>query len=252
MTHRSTAVFLIAAAVSSAALSPLASAQTRPEFEVASIKPNKSEGGPSSVRATQNEVILENTSLRKCIATAYGVGEDRDYALTAPDWMRFQKFDIIAKFAPGTPRPQLQVMLQNMLEDRFHVKLHRETKQISVYALVVGANGSKLHESATGASGQVSMSNSSIVGKASPMQSLADHLSNAALQLDRPVIDQTGLKGNYDFKLEWTPDRVLNPDAVAPSLFTAVQEQLGLKLEPRKAPVEIIVVDSADKAPTEN
>ncbi len=247
MTHRIAGAFLLAAAVSSVAI-----AQTRPEFEVATIKPNPAEGGPSSVRATQNEVILENTSLRKCIATAYGIGEDRDYALVAPDWMRFAKFDVIAKFAPGTPRDQLMLMLQNLLADRFKVKLHRESRQLSVYALVVTANGSKLRESAPGTPGQISMGGTHITGRGAPMQSLADHLSNAALQLDRPVIDQTGLKGNYDFTLEWTADTVVAPDAVAPSLFTAVQEQLGLKLEARKAPVEIIVVDSAEKSPTEN
>jgi uncharacterized protein (TIGR03435 family) len=247
LTHRIAGALLLAAAVSSVAI-----AQARPEFEVATIKPNQAEGGPSSVRATQNEVILENTSLRKCIATAYGIGEDRDYALVTPDWMRFAKFDVIAKFAPGTPRDQLMLMLQNLLADRFKVKLHRESRQLPVYALVVVPSGSKLHESAPGTPGQISMGGTHITGRGTPMQSLADHLSNAALQLDRPVIDQTGLRGNYDFTLEWTADSVQTPDAVAPSLFTAVQEQLGLKLEARKAPVEIIVVDSAEKSPTEN
>jgi uncharacterized protein (TIGR03435 family) len=227
-------------------------AQSGPEFEVASIKANKTEGGRSSMRATQNEVIFENSSLRKIISAAYGVGEDRDYSLSAPDWLRFEKFDIIAKFTPGASREQLQLMLQNLLANRFKVKLHRETRQIPVYALVVGSNGSKMHESAGGTVGQISMNATHITGRGAPMQALADHLSSAGLQLDRPVIDQTGLRGNYDFTLEWTPDNVPLGDSAAPSLFTAVQEQLGLKLDSRKAPVEIIVVDSAEKVPTEN
>jgi uncharacterized protein (TIGR03435 family) len=143
-------------------------------------------------------------------------------------------------------------MLQNMLADRFKLKLHRETKELPVYVLVVGKNGLKLRESTPGTPSQISMSASHIIGHAVPMQALADHLSNAALQLDRPVIDQTKLVGTYDFTLEWTPDTVPLGDASAPSLFTAVQEQLGLKLESRKAPVEIIVVDSAEKVATKN
>jgi uncharacterized protein (TIGR03435 family) len=235
-----------------AVMSSVSSAQSRPEFEVASIKPNNSDGGPSSTRATKNEVIMENVSLRKCVGAAYGIGEDRDYALNAPDWLRFQKFDILAEFPPDTPFQQIMLMLQNMLADRFKLKLHRETKEIPVYALVVGKNGLKLRESTPGTPGQINMSASHIIGRAVPMQALADHLSNAALQLDRPVIDQTKLVGTYDFTLEWTPDTVPLGDASAPSLFTAVQEQLGLKLDSRKAPVEIIVVDSAEKVSTEN
>ena len=185
---------LLAILLLAAGLPASTSAQSRPEFEVASIKSNKTEGGRSSMRATQDEVIFENSSLRKIVSAAYGVGEDRDYALSAP----------------------------------------------------------KLRESTPGTQGQLSMNGTHITGHGAPMQALADHLSNAALQLDRPVIDQTGLKGNYDFTLEWSPDNVPLGDSAAPSLFTAVQEQLGLKLDARKAPVEIIVVDSAEKVPTEN
>jgi uncharacterized protein (TIGR03435 family) len=233
-------------------LAAVSSAQSRPEFEVASIKPNKSEGGPSSIRAIKGEVILENSSLRKIIAAAYGIGEDRDYALAAPDWLRFEKFDIVAKVPPEASREQMMLMLQSLLADRFKVKLHRESRELSTYVLVVGSSGAKLKESAPGTPGQISMGPGHITGRAAPMQALVDHLSNAALQLGRPVLDQTGLRGNYDFTLEWTPDNLPPGDTQAPSLFTAVQEQMGLKLESRKGPVEIIVVDSAEKTPTEN
>ena len=233
-------------------LAAVSRAQSRPEFEVASIKPNQSEGGPSSIRAIKGQVILENSSLRKIIAAAYGIGEDRDYALSAPDWLRFEKFDVVAKVPPDATREQMMLMLQNLLADRFKLKLHRETRQLSVYALVVGNNGSKLRDAAPGTPGQIGMSPGCITGHAAPMQALVDHLSNAALQLGRPVIDQTGLRGNYDFTLEWTPDNLPPGDSNAPSLFTAVQEQLGLKLDARKAPVEIIVIDSAEKVPAGN
>jgi uncharacterized protein (TIGR03435 family) len=234
-------------------LAALCAAQSRPELDVASVKPNKSEGGRSSMRLDKSEAIFENTPLRKIVGAAYGIQEDRDYALSAPDWMRFERFDVVVKFPPGTPLEQLMLMLQNLLADRFKLKAHRESREMPVYALVVGKSGSKLRESAPGATGGVGMTGvGRITSRAAPLQGLADHLSNAALQIDRPVIDQTGLKGRYDFTLEWTPDNLPPGDSTAPSLFTAVQEQLGLKLESRKAPVEIVVVDSAEKTPTEN
>ncbi len=105
-------------------------------FEVASIKPNTSDNGRSSTRPGPTELYLENMSLRKCIALAYNVSEDRDNAISAPDWLNFARYDIAAKYPPGTPLEQVRVMLQNLLADRFKLKLHRESKELTIYALV--------------------------------------------------------------------------------------------------------------------
>ena len=136
-------------------------------------------------------------------------------------------------------------MLQTMLADRFQLKIHRESKELAVYALIVGKSGPKLKESTAagpagyrGTPGQFTFSNGSIT-------SLVSFLTN---RVDRHVLDRTGLTGSYDFKLEWTPEASTPaPDSNGPSIFTAIQEQLGLKLEATKSAVEIIVIDHAEK-----
>src|SRR5262249_41996432 len=155
--------------------------------------------------------------------------------------------------------------LQTLLTDRFKLAVHREQKLMPAYALVAGKNGPKLHEADAEAGLRISMGpkGRQLNGKVS-LARLADALSN---WVDRPVLDMTGIKGIYDIDLEWTPDEgqpgapVLAPGGEAgrpevgrdgPSIFTAVQEKLGLKLEGRKSPAEIIVVDHAERAPTEN
>ncbi len=226
-------------------LSFATSAQSQ-SFEVASIKANTSENGRSSTRPGPTELYLENTSLRKCIALAYNVSEDRDNAISAPDWLNFERYDIATKFPVGTSLEQVRVMLQNLLADRFKLKLHRESKELPIYALVATKNGAKLTESAPGTHGSIGMSQGHLSGKSVPVAALADRLSGAVFQLGRPVLDRTGISGLYDFTLDWVPD-----DS-APSLFTALQEQLGLRLEPQKGSVEVLVVDSMERKPSAN
>ncbi len=113
----------------------------------------------------QPSFTSENTSLRKCIALAYNVSEDRDNAISAPDWLNFERYDIAAKFPAGTPLEQVRVMLQNLLADRFKLKLHRESKELPIYALVAAKNGPKLTESAPGTQGSIGMSQGHLSGK---------------------------------------------------------------------------------------
>jgi uncharacterized protein (TIGR03435 family) len=229
------------------------SAQSQqPAFEVASIRPARSGGGMSSVRITPGQVLMENVSLRKCIALAYNVSEDQHYAIAGPDWLRSEVYDITAKFPPETPQEQVRMMLQELLADRFKLKLHHEFKEVPVYALVVGKNGAKLQESAPGTAGGFNMGPGHLMGRAAAMAALADRLSNASFQLGRPVLDLTGLTGVYEFTLVWAPDSAPEADASGPSLFTAVQEQLGLKLEALRGQVGVLVVDSMQRRPTEN
>jgi uncharacterized protein (TIGR03435 family) len=228
-----------------AVLSFVASARSQ-EFEVASIKPNTSENGRSSTRPGPTEIVLENTSLRKCISLAYNASEDRDNAISGPDWLNFERYDIAAKYPAGTSLEQVRVMLQNLLANRFKLKLHRESKEVPIYGLVAAKTGTKLVESASGTQGSIGMSNGHLAGKGVPLSALADRLSGPVFQLGRPVLDRTGISGVYDFTLDWIPDES------APSLFTALQEQLGLRLEAQKGSVEVLVVDSMERKPSAN
>ena len=137
-------------------------------------------------------------------------------------------------------------MLQALLAERFQLKVHRETKEMPVFALVAGKNGPKLSDPDPSKPGMRTTGNATglhITAWQSTMQQLADQLSNTA---GRPVLDKTGLAGAYAYKLDFNPD-VAAPDSGIPTMSTAVQDQLGLRLEPQKAPIEILVIDSAEK-----
>lgn len=228
-------------------------------FEVASVKVNKSGAGGAlsgrggSIRFTPGQVSMENVSLWKIIGSAYGVGEDKDYAMTGAGWLKDERYDVLAKFPPDTPRDELQTMLKNLLAERFKLTLHRETKELSVYALVVAKGGSKLREVEDGQTG-FNMGRGQIKAQKAALRPFADRLSQ---YLDRPVQDFTGLTGVFDFTLTWTPDASVAPGDASepvsgPSIFTAIQEQLGLKLEARKGSIEVLVIDHAERIPVEN
>jgi uncharacterized protein (TIGR03435 family) len=241
--------------------------QSATEFDVASVKQNKSGGMGASARGgsinlSGAEITMQNVTLWKIIGVAYGFGEDKDYALTGPEWIKSERYDISAKLPSNMPKErtqmyeQLQVMMRSLLAERFKLAVHHESKVLSAYALTVGKNAPKLSE-ADPNSHRMSIGPASMVGQ-TPMGHFADLLSQ---KVDRPVVDLTDLKGVYDIKLEWSPDPSAEPtaesrapadSAAKPSLFTAIQEQLGLKLEARKVPVDVLVVDRAEKVPTGN
>ena len=232
------------------------SAQT-PAFEVASIKPNRSGGGGSSIRGGAGRITMENVPVKKVTLWAYGIPDDREYALVGPDWLTNERFDIQATFPAGTQPQQVRQMTQTLLAERFKLALHRETRQLPIYVLVVGKNGPKIHAVEDG---QARTSGGAGILEATriTLQKLADLLARMTGQ---QVVDETGIKGVFDFTLKWSPDETqkgATPDDAAgsgssgPSLFSALQEQLGLKLEGRKGPVEVLVVDHIEKAPTEN
>jgi len=229
------------------------------EFEVVSVKPNKSESGSSSSNSNLGRLTATNNSLKTLILMAYGVPE---YRVEGPAWLTSEHFDVAAKFPEALPkdpekyRVGFQAMMQKMLADRFKLQVHREQKTFTVYALVVGKNGIKFKEAADTASGSQSNSNNThYTGKNVSMSRFAEFL---ARRVDMPVVDMTDLKATYDLKLDWVPeskekkdDTVSFADA-GPALPQALQEQLGLKLEIRKAPIEVVVVDHAERVPTEN
>jgi uncharacterized protein (TIGR03435 family) len=299
-TNPQTRAFLAAGLLVSAALAVSAQeAAPEPQFEVASIKPSAPSDFdripmPMPIRrtcSTRDPVRFNCThmSLRDLTVAAYGI---MDYQLTGPGWMSDAKFDIVAKVPAGTTRDQAHLMLRHLLADRFKMTIHRERKEMAVYALRVGPNGHKLKEAADPANPpeadakldqqmMVSMTKMTETlknaGGGSGATSTMRHEGVASLvrmlsdRLGRPVVDETGLKGKYDFDMEFAPDQLLlvvapgggpSPTGIDPgreglaspfpSISQAVQSQLGLKLEPKKLPVETIVVDQAEKAPTEN
>jgi uncharacterized protein (TIGR03435 family) len=229
-------------------------AQATAEFDVVSVKPNVSGAGGGSVNTARGRFEAINVTLRTLVMNAFDVRYDQ-VAVGLP-WMDNDKYDVVGKYeASGNGDDRLGERIQTMLADRFQLKFHRETKQLAVYSLVVAKGGPKLKErddalrsQACGGHAEGAMT---CVGRGAPGMRREDFvgISPEALAsrlgriLGRSVIDNTGLKNTYDFSLEWAR----NPDA-DPSIFTVLQEQLGLKLENAKGPVEIVVVDSAQKA----
>jgi uncharacterized protein (TIGR03435 family) len=313
-----------------------------PTFEVASVKPAEPQtgmgirvmmrGGPGS--ADPGQLTYTNVTLKNVLMNAYAV---KGYQLNGPKWLDSERFDIVAKIPKAATKEQFQLMLQNLLAERFKLTLHHETKDLPMYALVVGKGGPKLKESveddatAAGATPQggaagpggpsafappppppppppgsdgagpvmgrlkvgadgmpqlpagMGKNNMMMIVMNGRMRLMASHRSMSALaemlgnQLGRPVVDATELKANYDFNLDFAPDGMNGPmgmmpppppqhdggpgggapmasasDPGGPSIFTALQEQLGLKLEQRKGPVDLLVIDRLEKAPTEN
>jgi uncharacterized protein (TIGR03435 family) len=232
-----------------------------PEFEVASIKPNHSADGRVLMgMAPGGRFTATNTTVKQLIMTAYRI---RAHQISgAPAWLDSEKYDIVAKPEGGANPDQIKLMLQALLAERFKLTMRHESKELPVYALVVGKSGPKFQASKdSGGPGRrgIQMGRGLIEGQQMTMEMFADQLSGMA---GRTVLDKTGLTGSYDLRLEFTPDesqaQMFNgpggsppPDPNGPSLFAAVQEQLGLKLEAQKGPVTVYVIDRVEK-PTEN
>jgi uncharacterized protein (TIGR03435 family) len=227
------------------------------EFDVASIKlaPPGSKPGSVSTRisvwaAKDNQpgkLDYYNISLAEIIGQAYRVQQNQ---IEGADSLIPDRFDIHAVIPAGTDADQVALMLQALLQERFKLALHRDTRQLPVYALTIGKNGAKLKpaESASGINSDTNRTNWHVSAKTTIPQ-FAEFL---ARKLDRLVVDETSLSGVFEIVLDAAPYSLDgSQDAAGPSIFTALQEQLGLRLEARRAPVEILVVDAAER-PSEN
>jgi uncharacterized protein (TIGR03435 family) len=230
-----------------------------PAFDVASVKRSPPQplgkGGGSNMKADPGRLTCTNVPLKRYVVVAWGL---KDYQLSTPDWMNDERYDVTATMPAGTPPREVLLMLRALLVDRFKLATHRETKELAVYALAVDRNGLKL-KPAEGFNTSVSSSPAgrSMRGNVT-MKSFAGLLSGL---LDRPVVDMTALAGGFNINLDWAPDDVRsNPngnegkagdDVPGPSIYTALHG-VGLKLESRKAPIEVLVVDRAEKVPVEN
>jgi bla regulator protein blaR1 len=226
-------------------------------FEVATVKPVDTSKLGDTININlgtvrHEEVTFGNAALMNCIRFAYNLTSDAQ--IIGPDWIKSNQYiyDVDAKGAPGASREQLQAMMQTLLQERFKLVIHRDQKEMSHYALVPVKGGARIRAIKEVPADFRGTTLGGRINSILQMPMLAYLLSR--FERERPIIDQTGLSGFYEVKLEWTPAQQLQKDdpAPGPSLFTAVEEQLGLKLEARKGPVEILVVDSAEKVPTEN
>ena len=228
-------------------------------FDVASLKPVHLPPGPFSSNlgiARNGQVTLTNVTLADCLRFAYSITNDAQ--IEGPAWIRDRdvRFTILAKALPDTPRPQLLVMLQSLLTERFQLALHHEPRPLSSLAITIARNGPKIQRSRPDSSaGGNRLVLGALISNQMTMPTLATLLSR---YLRQTALDRTGLKGLYEIKLEWTPDAPGAPTekqadlAAGPSIFAAVQEQLGLKLESHKEPLDVLVIDRAEKVPLGN
>jgi len=238
-----------------------------PRFEIISVKPSKD--NLTRVQFTPDGMRGTSVTVRFLLFEGFG-GINQNQVSGEPSWSSSEGFDIEAKVdeadVPTLAKmsfEQRRTMFQQILTDRFKLATHHETRELPVYQLVIGKNGSRLKESAPGdpASGTpqrrgMMFSRGKVTATGASVSMLIAPLSR---QLGRTIVDKTGLTGSYDFTLEWTPDNAAPPpaggsppeaaapDQSAPDIFTAIQEQLGLKLESTKGPVDVIVIDHIEK-----
>lgn len=218
-----------------------------PQFEVASIKPVVvGDSYTSGITTGHGKLDAENVTLKRCIIGAYGVGPSQ--VIGGPDWLDSDRFLIHARAGqPIDSDAELMRMLQSLLADRFHLVLHREARPLEAYVIEVAKGGPRL-EKAAGGESTTNSGHGTLLARKTSMDLFAQVI---ARQLDLPVVNRTGLDGVYNFKLQWTPEKELSRPDAGPSIFTAVQEQLGLHIRAQKVPLEVLVIDRAEH-PTAN
>jgi uncharacterized protein (TIGR03435 family) len=240
---------------------PVVTEATAPAYDIVSIKPNKSESGSVSIHSNDDSYSATNVSLKRLLEDAYGIKEDLVFGL--PGWANSARFDVRAKIVEPDvevlrklSRQQRRSMIQQFLRDSFQLKAHTETKVLPLYEMILVKDGPKFKESAPEGSpedkspngverGGVTVYNTELTAHAVSLAILANMLGD---RLHRTVADKTGLTGKYDLLLEWAPedDQDASSESSAAPFFTALQEQLGLKLQPSKGPVDTLVVDHVE------
>lgn len=243
-------------------------------FEVATIKPSDPSSRNQMLNFNGESMETQGETVKDLIKFAYGLNMSGEQQVVgAPKWVNEQRWDInakedaetvaaIGKMQQQARREQFQMMVQSFLTERFHLKVHRETRELPVYALVVAKGGSKLTPAPPrpiGPDGQPhgnmgirGNGKGEFMGMNATTGILANTLGYQAEIGGKTVIDRTGMAGEYNFELKWTPDMLAaSGESNGPSLFTALQEELGLKLEATKALVEVVVIDGVEE-PTAN
>jgi uncharacterized protein (TIGR03435 family) len=224
------------------------------KFEVASVR-RVHDGPPPgdiprNLDTSPGHLTMRNVPLRHALIWAYDL---KDYQISGPEWIKGdERYDIVAKAAKPVPERQVRLMLQTLLTERFQLRLHREPKEFSVYVLTTGKGAPKVKEAADDTPPSLSSGPAGVSFHKQPISRFTFMLTR---RTDRPVLDATGLTGLYDFTIDLSGLGFAGrppEDPSAPSVFTTVQRDLNLKLESRKEPIDMLVIDSANKIPIEN
>jgi uncharacterized protein (TIGR03435 family) len=212
-----------------------------PQFEVASIRPGAPGArGATIYNPTRERFAINSITTKALIAYAYDV---REFEVSGgPSWVGTEEYDIVAKPQGEASNARILAMAKNLLAERFNLTLHHESKEMPVLALTVAKVGPRLHRSEAKGGPEIRGGRGRLVGRKVTMGMLAAQLAGRVL--DRAVLDRTEIAGEFDIDLEWTPDENPGP---GPSIFTALQEQLGLKLETQKGVVDVLVIDHVER-----
>jgi uncharacterized protein (TIGR03435 family) len=223
-------------------------ADAHPVFEVETIKPSDPNAKGTSFRVTGRHIIMSNQPVANLIALAYGLQGKQ--IVGGPAWLETDRYNIdgVADVEGEPNLKQMQEMYRKLLAERFGLAAHMEKKEMAVYALRVGKGGvMNLAKSKGDPNGEPDQ-NGGPRGMTFANCSMGEFSLMLQFMMDRPVVDETGIAGRYDFAMSWTPQDTETTDANAPpGIFTAIQEQLGLKLEPAKAPTDVLVVDKVER-----
>jgi uncharacterized protein (TIGR03435 family) len=235
------------AAIAAAALS--GQAAPRPQFDAVAIRRSEPPLDGVYLRNEPKRLDYHNATLLECISQAYGIDARQ---IVGPDWLGADRFTLVGVTAAEVSTPDLMLMLQSALEDRFHLSAHHEQRNRPAYLLVVSDHGTKLKKS-TATTRSIRPTTGPENGFSFAVISIPDFvrsfLSVRMIHLDRPVIDATALEGTFDFTLTWSP---AGAEPEGPSIFEALEEQLGLKLVPKTMPMDTLILDHLDRTPTGN
>ena len=227
-------------------------AQPTPAFEVATIKPSGPDSPPMSIQRQPGRLITSNTPLSMLIRWAFNLDDGR--LLGVPPAADGARFDVLAKSATENLRAgELQLMMRTLLIERFGLVVHQEKRTLTSFALLVDGNGLKVAVANPPETPDANPFSMTTAGTLRGRRVTTDMLTKAlSSQLGIPIDNATTITGSFDFTLMWQPDGVLIDDAARPSLFTALREQLGLRLESRRVPLDVIVIDKLSLTPTPN
>jgi uncharacterized protein (TIGR03435 family) len=251
----SAAAFLAIAACQGLAAQPAAE---NPAFDVATIRPTPAEMRGSALSVSPGNLTMRGYDLSRCLRWAY---EMQPVQIEGPDWLREDRFDIVAKAPAAADEARLRLMLRRLLAERFGLKLHRETRILPTYEIVLAKDGPRLHDSSGKDASKLLVSErtgypnfskdkTGLIAQGVTIREVAGQLSEP---LQRPVVDKTGLTERYDLRID-TTGYLLNGEIADPLslIFTAFQRQLGLKIVAGKDPVDFLVIDAASRTPTDN
>ena len=223
-----------------------------PGWEVATVRPSDPNARNDKFDVVGRHVIVQNQPVEVMLMMAYGL--QKSQIANAPDWVKTERYDVdgLADVEGQPDVKQFQAMVRKLLAERFELKMHMEQRAMEVYALTLAKGGAKMEKSAGDPNGVMNEDVRNGEGQRKlrfKNTSMRDLALLMLVEVDRPVVDQTGLEGRYDFQLSYTKDESRAPTdgSAAPSLFTAVQEQLGLKLDAVKAPAPVLVVDAVQR-----